>query len=90
MWRGEPFLNNMHKQHFSAGRIDLQISAGRTELQINAGRAELQINAGRAELQISASSAEVSSVGICSIQLWKFAIVTSARHRLNCQLLLAH
>ena len=63
MWRGEPFLNNMHKQHFSAGRAELQISDGR---------------------------AEVSSVGICSIRLWKFAIVTSARHGLNYQLSLAH
>ena len=62
MWRGEPFLRNMHKQHLSAVRAQVQIGVGRLEMQISASRAEMQISAGHDEMQISAGHAELQIV----------------------------
>ena len=50
----------MYKQHFSAGRVEMQISAGCANLQFSTGRANLQFSTSRAELQISAGRADTS------------------------------
>ena len=73
---------------FSASRVDVRFSAGSADVQFSVGRDDVQFNASRADLQFSAGCAKVSSVEICSIRLWKFATVISARHGLNCKLAL--
>ena len=73
----------MYKQHFSAGRADLQFSVGGADVQFSASRADVQFSAGRADLQLSAGRAELLPVEISSILLWKFPLVTSVRHGLN-------